>query len=165
MWSSWYIVLRDDFCLELPTTKISSTPRKKLPKPSTPFCLVHSASIMHPQNQNEDVEVSTVRCRGYFHKLPKTCLKKIWTPGWFFSDSYCWRFPPDNICNSLFKDVVKFYSQRNVHAMRYTTRVKQFWTLGLRHFKGRFARFMGGFKSMYAHTHTHTHRRQAKRSK
>lgn len=55
-------------------------------------------------------------------------------------------FPEDNICYSLFKDIVRFYSYKNVQAMRYTPQVKQFWALGLILFKGKFIRFMTGFK-------------------
>ena len=58
------------------------------------------------------------------------------------------KFPMNNISFLLFLDVVQFHSQTNICGMRYSHAVKQFWAVGLRLFRSRFIRFMGGYKAI-----------------
>ena len=57
-------------------------------------------------------------------------------------------FNLNNIAVQLFWDVVKFHKIKNIHAMRFSSDVKKFWTLGLQLFHSKFIRFMGGYKSV-----------------
>ena len=57
-------------------------------------------------------------------------------------------FDLKNIAVQLFWDVVRLHKIRNIHAMRFSSDVKQFWTLGLQLFHSKFIRFMGGYKSL-----------------
>ena len=57
-------------------------------------------------------------------------------------------FNVDHIASQLFWDVVKFVQVGNIHAMRFSAEVKEFWTVGMSLFHARFIRFMGGFKSL-----------------
>lgn len=57
------------------------------------------------------------------------------------------KFPTENLALKLFLDVVRFYSSCNITGMRYSADVKQFWSLGYILFKGKFVRFMGGYKN------------------
>ena len=55
--------------------------------------------------------------------------------------------PLENIAHLLFEDVVQFFSQTDTTTtMRYSTDVKKFWNIGLKIFRGKFLRFMGGPK-------------------
>lgn len=56
-------------------------------------------------------------------------------------------FNMNHIAVQLFLDVVKFSGLDNIREMRYTPEVKRFWTVGQSLFKGKFLRFMGGFKT------------------
>ena len=56
-------------------------------------------------------------------------------------------FPFRNIAYLLFLDVVNWFSQDSTSQMRYDEDVKRFWRLGLKLFKGRFLKFMGGLKN------------------
>ena len=53
----------------------------------------------------------------------------------------------DNIAYQLFLDVIKFHANNNIHSMGYMTEVKEFWALGYKLFRGKFIRFMGGYKA------------------
>lgn len=57
------------------------------------------------------------------------------------------KIPMTNIAYLLFIDVVEWFSNENTHQMRYSDEVKQFWRIGLKLFKGKFLRFMGGWKN------------------
>ena len=46
------------------------------------------------------------------------------------------RFPMDNIAHLLFLDVIEWFSLENGAAMRYNDKVKMFWRLGWRLFRG-----------------------------
>ncbi|KAK7507914.1 hypothetical protein BaRGS_00000879 [Batillaria attramentaria] len=57
------------------------------------------------------------------------------------------KLPLSNIAFLLFCDIVEWYSLTDTHEMRYSTEIKQFWRTGFRLFKGRFLRFMSGWKN------------------
>ena len=57
------------------------------------------------------------------------------------------RLPLTNIAFLLLLDVVEWYSVENTHCMRYTDEVKRFWNIGLKLFKGKFLRYMSGWKN------------------
>ena len=57
------------------------------------------------------------------------------------------KLPQDNIAHELFFDVVQWYDLDHPGMMRYSPRVKQFWSIGYKLFKERFVRFMGGYKN------------------
>jgi hypothetical protein len=57
-------------------------------------------------------------------------------------------FPTNNIAFHLFMDVADWYSCESVNAMRYSDKVKRFWSLGYKLFRERFLRFMGGYKNI-----------------
>ncbi|CAG2244993.1 unnamed protein product [Mytilus edulis] len=57
------------------------------------------------------------------------------------------KLPMNNIAFLLFSDVVEWFSKSNTHAMRYSQDVKQFWKVGHELFKGKFLRFMAGWKN------------------
>lgn len=56
-------------------------------------------------------------------------------------------FPLDNIAFKLFMDVVNWYHVGNTSTMRYSDITKMFWRTGYKLFRGKFLRFMGGFKN------------------
>ena len=57
-------------------------------------------------------------------------------------------FPLTNIGYLLFLDIVNWFSNKSTSQMRYSEDVKRFWRIGLKLFKGRFIRFMGGLKNI-----------------
>ena len=57
-------------------------------------------------------------------------------------------FDVDNIASQLFWDVVKFAQVGNVHSMRFSPAVKEFWAVGMSLFHAKFIRFMGGYKAL-----------------
>ena len=52
-----------------------------------------------------------------------------------------------NISFLLWTEVVQWFNLENTSSMRYMEKTKQFWKLGMRHFGGKFIRFMTGFKN------------------
>lgn len=52
------------------------------------------------------------------------------------------------LASELFWDVVAFHSCSNIHAMRFSDKVKEFWATGMSLFHSKFIRFMGGFKCL-----------------
>ncbi|VDI80060.1 Hypothetical predicted protein [Mytilus galloprovincialis] len=66
------------------------------------------------------------------------------------------KLPMNNIAFLLFSDVVEWYSKSNTHAMRYSQDVKQFWKVGHELFKGKFLRFMAGWKNQGQEAKGHT---------
>ena len=57
-------------------------------------------------------------------------------------------FDVNHIASQLFWDVVKFIQVGNIHAMRFSPEVKEFWTVGMSLFHAKFIRFMGGYKAI-----------------
>ncbi|XP_071137033.1 uncharacterized protein [Mytilus edulis] len=66
------------------------------------------------------------------------------------------KLPMNNIAFLLFSDVVEWFSKSNTHAMRYSQDVKQFWKVGHELFKGKFLRFMAGWKNQGQEAKGHT---------
>ncbi len=56
------------------------------------------------------------------------------------------QFSVSRLAGQLFLDVIRFNEAKSIHAMRFTDEVKQFWSVGLALFHGKFIRFMGGLK-------------------
>ena len=57
------------------------------------------------------------------------------------------KIPLSNIAFLLFAHVVEWFSVDTTRNMRYSEEVKTFWRIGLKLFKGRFLRFMSGWKN------------------
>ncbi len=53
----------------------------------------------------------------------------------------------DNICFLLLLDLVKFYKSKSTTLVKYSEPVKLFWRIGWKLFKGKFLKFMSGFKN------------------
>ena len=57
--------------------------------------------------------------------------------------------PPKQIGYNLWLDIVDYFALGNIviHGARYNGDTKGFWSLGYKLFRGKFLRFMGGYKS------------------
>ena len=57
------------------------------------------------------------------------------------------KFPMNNILFLLWTEVVQWFTLENSSKMIYMDQTKNFWKLGMRHFGGKFVRYMTGFKN------------------
>ncbi|XP_060589874.1 uncharacterized protein LOC132745056 [Ruditapes philippinarum] len=63
------------------------------------------------------------------------------------------KLPLTNIAFLLFSDVVNWFTLESSKKMRYSNDVKLFWNIGLKLFKGKFLRFMSGWKNQGQSNH------------
>ncbi len=108
----------------------------------------------HTETASEVDDNYNEKCQRFIERTPNV-LQHLRNNGML--DIFCmlWellerrRFPMDNICLSLFADVVKWYgSESSTTTMRYSVMTKLFWRTGYKLFKGKFLKFMGGFKNI-----------------
>ena len=57
------------------------------------------------------------------------------------------KFPMQNLSFLLWTEVVQWFNLENTSSVRYMEKPKTFWKFGMRHFGGKFIRFMTGFKN------------------
>lgn len=162
----------DTYKLKLPEFAVIRSPLKKVPRQGTPVKTVQSQAIALSTHHEDDVSALNNNIDNHTNQADGADKKEMLhiisemtmlLPKVIETLKLCGRhtewvnfmrlvskgeFPLDNIAYQLFLDVVKFYSSSNIHSMRYTKDVKDFWALGYKLFRGKFIRFMGGYKTI-----------------
>ena len=147
----------DEFSLKLrlPESCLTNSPAKKVQRQGTPIKCIHQAESVQNNNEHKEnnkdesnqiiIDEMTRLLPSVYNELQSREHHLLWVQ--FLRMVSKGEFPMDNIAYQLFLDVIKFHANKNIHSMRYTTEVKEFWALGYKLFRGKFIRFMGGYKA------------------
>jgi hypothetical protein len=102
-------------------------------------------SELNEQERNDNLDEVVQLLSDVIKELKKVGLANIII--YFFRLVSNGKFPMQNISFLLWTEVVQWFNLENTSSMRYMEKTKQFWKLGMRHFGGKFIRFMTGFKN------------------
>ena len=100
-------------------------------------------SELNEQERNDNLDEVVQLLPDVIKELKKVGLANIII--YFFRLVSNGKFPMQNISFLLWTEVVQWFNLENTSSMRYMEKTKKFWKLAMRHFGGKFIRFMTGF--------------------